>query len=88
MFSKLKDWLTRKLLGYEPLRAKVNSLDDEGIYLWICEEGEADSVRETILIAYEEEYNREPNAVHIVAPKVKELEKLNIDKLKKMMPEG
>ncbi len=85
MLSRLKDWLVEKLLGYEPLRAKVTSLDDEGMYLWLTNEGDEENVKETILRAYDEEYNREPNATHVVASSIKEVQKLNKDKLEKMV---
>lgn len=84
MLSSFKNWLIEKLLGYQPLRAKVKELDDEGLYLWLTNKGDEGSVKDTILMAYDEEYNREPQATHIVASSVKEVQKLNKDRLNKM----
>lgn len=87
MFSRLRDWLGKKILGYEPLRAKVKELDDEGVFLWIAKEDKADTVRDTIEMAYQKHYNRSPDSTHVVTESIDELEKLDKERLEKLIPE-
>jgi len=86
MLEELKDYLLEKLLGYRPVKTKVEKIEDKGVYVWIVKtEEDISIVRDKINRTYKENLGEEPKALHIILSDVNEINKFDKDKLERIM---